>query len=201
VRPAPVCVADATSNDVEPQKTIERPSKRNRQVSREPKPITKPFSLLEEQPREIPIQQKLEHFDHQSSSSAKKKSAFIQDIIPAPASPPSLKVGSTEAFHTRSNLNRKLQDSVKPKLCTVPAVPQKDSGISSGSAEQLHIDVHNSTQIQCSNVQLIPAPCILLPARSIPQSQLIPSGRVAASQTRSIGIQVELQPISDMKIM
>ncbi len=199
--PAPACVAEVIFKDIEPQKTIERPSKRSRHVSRDPKPITKPFSLLEEQPREIPTLEKSDHFDLQSSSSG-IKSTIMEVAVPAPALPLNLKVGSTEVFQTRSNnLNRKLQNSVKPKLCTVPAVPQKDSELSSNSAEQFHIDDHNSTQINCNNVPLIPAPCILLPTRSTPQSQLTPSGRVAASQTRSIGIQVELQPTSDVKIM
>jgi hypothetical protein len=194
VCPAPTGVTEAKLNEKEQKSTIERPSKRGRQVLREQKPITKPFSLQEE---------------HQSETVTKEKVALLcsvsenrykvpEYIIPAPTVPLNPeKIQSPEAFHTRSKTSRKDQSSIKPKLCTVPAVQQQHSEMSGSTEQTPHVESIALTQIKSSDIQPIPAPCILMPSRS----QFTQIGRLASSQTRSIGIQVDLQPTSDIKIM
>ena len=79
----------------------------------------------------------------------------------------------------------------------VPAVQQQHSEMSGSTEQTPHVESLTFTQIKNSDIQPIPAPCILMPTRS----QFTPNGRLASSQTRSIGIQVDLQPTSDIKFM
>ena len=197
--PAPVRVAEAISNYAEPKNTVGRASKRSRENLRDTKSGIRPYSLQEEQQRELT--EKKAKQSHLEFCLNEEKSKVLEDLIATPTVLPDQKVGSIGAFKTRSKLVRKDLVSVKPKLCTVPALQQHVSQVSVSSSEQSHIEKNISAEIKCINTQNIPAPCILMPTRLVPQSQVILCGRLAGSQTRSIGIQVDLQPISDIKIM
>lgn len=192
--PAPTGVTEAKLNEKEQKSTIERPSKKRRQDLREQNPVTKPFSLQEEHQSETATEEKVAL----QCSVSENRSKVPECLIPAPTIPLNPeKIESPEAFHTRSKTTRKDQGSIKPKLCTVPAVQQQHSEMSGSTEQTPHVESLTFTQIKSSDIQPIPAPCILMPTRS----QFTPNGRLASSQTRSIGIQVDLQPTSDIKIM
>ena len=192
--PAPTGVTEAKLNEKEQKSTIERPSKRGRQVLREQNPVTKPFSHQEEHQSETTTDEKVAL----QCSVSENRSKVPECLIHAPTIPLNPeKIESSEAFHTRSKTTRKDQGSIKPKLCTVPAVQQQHSEMSGSTERTPHVESLTFTQIKNSDIQPIPAPCILMPTRS----QFTPNGRLASSQTRSIGIQVDLQPTSDIKIM
>jgi hypothetical protein len=188
--------AKVLSIDASPINTIQRPAKRGRQILKEPKVIAN--SLLSEKklPRKNVTEGKIECFSNQEHSE------MPESLVLAPNMPLLSDVDSTEAFHTRSNLNPKYRASFKPKLCTVPAVQQNDFAADNCCPQQSQIDIKDLNQKNCSNVQTIPVPNIfatLNRAAQQPESHF--TNRQALSQTRSIGIQVDLLPNSDMKIM
>ena len=203
---SPTAVAKVLSIDASPINTIQRPAKRGRQILKESKAIANSLSSEKKLPRKNVIEGKIECFSNQCYLSVSEHSEMPESLVLAPNIPLLSDVESTEAFHTRSDLNQKYRASFKPKLCTVPAVQQNDFTVDNCCPQQSRIDSKDLNQKNCSNVQTIPVPNIfptkfstLNRATQQPESHL--TNRQALSQTRSIGIQVDLLPISDMKIM
>jgi hypothetical protein len=191
-------IATVTSKNAAPRSAIERPPKRGRHVVQSPKTIAKPHSILEERHNGCPANEITDCSD-QLSWSVSKISKASADLIPAPSASIS-KVVSTEAFHSGSNVSQKHEGPAKSKLCALPVQQSIGSEASTSCLEQSKINGHHTQNIH-SNASPIPAPSILMPARLISQFESVPSGRKTQLQTRSIGIQVEMQPIGDIKSM
>lgn len=192
-------IAAVTSKNAAPRSAIERPPKRGRHVLQSPKTIAKPHSILEEQHNGCPANE-ITNCSDQLSWSVSKISKVSADLIPAPSASIS-KVLTTEAFHSGSNISQKHEGPAKSKLCALPVQQSIGSEASIGCLkEQSKIDGHHTQNIR-SNASPIPVPSILLPARLISQFESVPSSHKTQLQTRSIGIQVEMQPIGDIKIM
>jgi hypothetical protein len=187
-------VTKATLKNAAPKNQIDRPPNTDPQVLESPKTIAKPFCMQEEWHSRCSAQENTKcsnHFSEVTNASA--------DAIPARSEPIS-KIASPEAFHTRSNNNQKHDGSAKIKLCIVPVLQtQIISQASSGSPKSKVKGHHIQSNISTSTP--IPAPSILMPARLISQFEAVPNSLPIRTLTRSIGIQVELQPISDIKLM
>jgi hypothetical protein len=197
---SPTAVAKVLSIDASPINTIQRPAKRGRQILKESKAIANSLLLEKKLLRKNVTEGKIECFSNQCYLSVSEHSEMPESLVLAPNMPLLSDVESAEAFHTRSNLNPRA--SFKPKLCTVPAVQQHDFAVDNCCPQQSQIDSKDLIQKNCSNVQTIPVPSIFSTLNRVtqqPESHL--TNRQALSQTRSIGIQVDLLPISDMKIM
>jgi hypothetical protein len=186
-----------TSKNAAQKNKIKRPPKTDRQIVQSPKTVAKPLCMQQNQQSGCSTEEVTKCSDHCFSSMSKLTNES-SDLIPVP---PISQVVCTNAFHTGSNVIQKHEFSAKNKLCIVPVhQTQICSEISRGCLEQPKMNEHQP-QVSCGNATLIPAPSILMPARLISRFEAAPHGRQTPTQTRSIGIQVELQPIGDIKMM
>ena len=177
---------------------------------------------------ETPIK-KMAKYPEEPALIASKIAKILKDpLIPAPPISPISKFEPTEAFHSGLHFSRSQKHQapldtpplknrtsssavpVKPKLLTVPAEKLKVAETSANANEdfQAQRQLHDSCQEpsrsdhqllppnRFSSTDLIPIPaiCIPTPTKLICQFEL-------PSHTRSIGIQVDLQQASDIKIM
>lgn len=188
--------AKLISKNSTPQNKVGHPHKSDCQVFRSPKTIAKPLCMQEELQSGGSADETSKCSDDGSSSASKIKN-ISADSLTAPSASVS-KVLSAEAFHTGSNIIQKLESSAKAKLCIVPVLKTQ-----SGSETPrcgLELSKINGQRTP-SNAALIPAPSILMPAQLLSQFAAAPNSRQTQAQTRSIGVQVELQPIIDIKLM
>jgi hypothetical protein len=184
-----------------PINTIERPSKRRSQLLQQPKRISKRSSslpLLNGEQAETPMN-KLAELAQDCSCSVSKivkepKNDFVQNTNKLQHS----KVEPTEGMSEQFKLDQKRQTPVKPRLYPVPA----DQGISEKLSNfPTAQDDSHLAESNCSTMKPIPAPRILLPIRLESRFELNSNNGPTNIQTRSIGIQVDLQPMGDMTIM
>jgi hypothetical protein len=199
---SPTAIAKNKVINASPNKTIQRPPKRGRQILKEPKVVAISLISEDKEPCKNLTQGKIECFSNQCSLSVAKHSEIPANLIDARNMPLLSDIESTEAFHTRSDFSQKYKASFKPRLCTVPAVQQNDFAAANCCPQQSQIESKHITHTNCSNVQPIPVPNIFsMPHRATSRSELHLTSNQALLETRTIGIQVDLQPISDMKIM
>jgi len=218
---APKIAANLNSNAViaATKETVVRPPKRARHP---PKTTAKEEQTVPETPIS-----KIR--SNEPSLSASKTCKTSHDPVSAPLISPISKVEPTEAFHSGSNVSRKNQVSqcspllqkrilsvggpvpVKTKLLTVPAekcITAETAETANNFFQAQQKQSHGSCQEQTrseyhlprSNIEP-PAHVIPTPTRLICQFESAPIIRQAPSHSRSIGIQVELQDASDIKLM